>query len=92
MVVDLRLSNGMNPSRLIRAVRALLDFLHLAQYPVQSTATLDLLTDSLTRFHENKDIFVDLGVREHFNFPKLHFLKHYVNFILQHRIYRTVTY
>ena len=88
MVVDLRLPNGMNPSRLIRAVRALLDFLHLAQYPVQSTATLDLFTDSLTRFHENKDIFVDLGVREHFNFMSTL----WYHGQLQHRIYRTVTY
>ena len=84
MVVDLCLPNSMNPLRLICAICAILDFLYLAQYPVHSSTTLDLLTDSLSHFHENKDIFIDLGVREHFNIPKLHYLKHYMNFIKLH--------
>ena len=29
------------------------------------------------RFHANKSVFVDLGIREHFKLPKLHFLNHY---------------
>ncbi|KAJ6595269.1 hypothetical protein B0H10DRAFT_2442090, partial [Mycena sp. CBHHK59/15] len=29
------------------------------------------------QFHRNKNIFVDLGVREHFNLPKLHGMEHY---------------
>ena len=84
MVVNLCLPNGMNPSCLICAVHAILDFLYLAQYPVHLSTTLDLLADSLSHFHENKDIFIDLGVREHFNIPKLHYLKHYMDFIKLH--------
>ena len=84
MVVDLRLPNGANPSHLICATRSLLNFLYLAQYPVHSTTTLALLTNSLSEFHKNKDIFVDLGIRENFNIPKLHFLKHYEDFIKLH--------
>ena len=30
-------------------------------------------------FHENKDIFVDWDVHEHFNISKLHNIKHYIN-------------
>ncbi|KAH9838221.1 uncharacterized protein C8Q71DRAFT_704950, partial [Rhodofomes roseus] len=30
-------------------------------------------------FHANKGIFEVLGIREHFNFPKLHSLQHYVS-------------
>ena len=82
-VMDLCLSNGMNPSCLIHTVY-LLDFLCLAQHPVCSTLTLDLLTDSLSHFHNNKDIFVNLDIHDHFNIPKLHYLKHYVNFIKLH--------
>lgn len=82
LVVNLRLPDGMNPACLICAVQALLDFLYLAQYPVHSNVTLDLLADALTHFHDNKNIFVDLGIREHFNIPKLHFLQHYVDFIM----------
>ncbi|KAH9846380.1 hypothetical protein C2E23DRAFT_890947 [Lenzites betulinus] len=40
-----------------------------------------LLADALTRFHSNKDIFVQLGVRTHFKLPKLHSLDHYIQSI-----------
>ena len=43
-----------------------------------------LLTDLLSWFHDNKQIFIDLDVWEHFNIPKLHFLTHYVDFIKLH--------
>jgi len=77
LVIDLSLPSGEAPSRIIRTVRALLDFLYLAQLPSHTTDTLLLLEESLARFHANKDVFVDLGVREHFNFPKMHCLLHY---------------
>jgi hypothetical protein len=63
------------------AVRGILDFLYLAQYPMHTDQTLVLLDEALTRFHENKDVFVDLGVREAFNLPKLHACTHYVMYI-----------
>jgi hypothetical protein len=78
LIVDIRLKDGMSPVRLIRAVRALLDFLYIAQFPSQTDETLELLKASLDRFHENKGIFVDLGIRSNFNIPKLHSLQHYV--------------
>jgi len=58
-------------------VHALLDFLYLAQFPSQTANTIVRLEDSLSRFHNNKDVFVDLGVRDHFNIPKIHSLIHY---------------
>jgi hypothetical protein len=82
LVVDLPLPEGQSPVRLIRAVRALLDFLYLAQYPSHTANSLSRLDDALSRFHDNKDIFVDLGARTHFNFPKLHSLIHYVSSIV----------
>ncbi|THH32704.1 hypothetical protein EUX98_g1491 [Antrodiella citrinella] len=81
LIVDLRLPGGQSPLRLVRCVRALLDFLYLAQYKVHSTETLKLLKDARTRFHANKSIFIDLGIRTHFNFPKLHFADHYEDLI-----------
>lgn len=77
LVTGLPLPGGLDPARLVRAVRALLDFMYLARYPVHSTATLKLMDDALARFHDNKDVFVDLGIRTDFNFPKLHALLHY---------------
>jgi hypothetical protein len=77
LVINLPLPGGQVPSRAIRAVRALLDFLYLAQLPSHSTDTLCSLDDALALFHENKSVFADLGVRDHFNIPKFHSLIHY---------------
>jgi hypothetical protein len=56
----------------------LLDFLYLSQYPVHTSDTLATLADALLHFHQNKDVFIDLGIREHFNIPKFHSYQHYV--------------
>ena len=82
LIVDLRLANGLSLGRLVASVRAILDCLYLAQYPLHLTATLQLLQDAIDRFEANKDIFVDLGIRQHLNINKFHFLKrHYVSAI-----------
>jgi Plavaka transposase len=81
LIIDLPLPHGRLPTRLLRAVRALLDFLYLAQLPSHTTDTIHRLNDSVTRFHQNKDIFVELGSREHFNIPKFHSLLHYASSI-----------
>lgn len=77
IVVDIQLPDGYSNVRLVKAVRGLLDFLTLAQYPIHSSITLDEMDAALAQFHENKGIFIDLGVRTGFNIPKLHFLSHY---------------
>lgn len=77
LIINLPLPGGQVSSRVIRAVRALLDFLYIAQLPSHTTDTLRRLDDSLMLFHQNKSVFVDLGVRGHFNIPKLHSLIHY---------------
>lgn len=81
LIVDLPLPGGLVASRVLRAVRALLDFVHLAQYPSHTTQTLTRLEECLAHFHENKDIFMDLGVRKHLNIPKFHSLRHYARSI-----------
>ena len=81
LIVDIPLPGGLSPVHLVQAVRALLDFLYLAQYPVHTDETLELLDDALDRFHANREIFVDLGVHNNFNIPKLHFACHYAELI-----------
>jgi hypothetical protein len=81
IIVDIQLPNNLPSSRLIAAVRGVLDFVHLAQYPMHTSETLSHLRDGLRRFHENKSIFVDLGVRPDFNLPKLHSCVHYPMYI-----------
>lgn len=81
IIIDIRLPDGASPHRLVRAVKGLLDFVYLAHYPSHTQQTLDLLDDALTWFHDNKSIFIDLGIRSSFNLPKLHSLRHYVAMI-----------
>jgi hypothetical protein len=79
LIVDLPLANGLSSGRLVSAVRAILDCLYLAQYPLHSTSTLQLFQNAIDRFEEAKQVFVDLGIRQHFNINKFHFLKrHYI--------------
>ncbi|KAH8080741.1 hypothetical protein BXZ70DRAFT_910952, partial [Cristinia sonorae] len=77
LVADMPLPGGASSAQLVRAVRAMLDFLYLSQYPVQTSETLSMLQDALTRFHDNKQIFIELGVRDDWEIPKLHFLDHW---------------
>ncbi|KAI0776229.1 hypothetical protein BD413DRAFT_469649, partial [Trametes elegans] len=77
LVIGVPLPGGAACTRLIRATRAILDFLYLAQYPTHTSHTLRQLDNALLAFHANKGIFVDLGIREHFKLPKLHSLEHY---------------
>jgi hypothetical protein len=79
LIIGLELGDGRSTAPLVCSVRALLDFLFLAQYPVHTDETLELLQNALNRFHENKEIFIHLGVRNNFNLPKLHFANHYVH-------------
>ncbi|KIL59617.1 hypothetical protein M378DRAFT_14733 [Amanita muscaria Koide BX008] len=81
LIIDIRLPDSLSNVRLLRSVHAILDFLYFAQYPIHTSTTLELLEDSLMRFHDNKTIFCDLGIRENFNIPKLHFSTHYVELI-----------
>ncbi|KAI0726259.1 hypothetical protein C8Q72DRAFT_753967, partial [Fomitopsis betulina] len=68
--------------RVITAARALMDFIFLAHYPAHSTNTLEAMKVALRNFHDNKDVFIDLGMREDFNIPKLHAMNHYVAVII----------
>lgn len=77
LIIDLPVPGGFDSTRIIRATRALLDFLYLAQYESHTSETLSLLQGCLARFHENKQVFIDLGVRGDFDLPKLHSLTHY---------------
>ncbi|KAH9900748.1 hypothetical protein C8Q73DRAFT_636509 [Cubamyces lactineus] len=67
----------------LKAIRALLDFTYYAQYEVHSDETLARMQKALNTFHRHKRALIALGVREHFNIPKLHSLIHYVKAIQQ---------
>jgi hypothetical protein len=81
VIIGMRTLHGTSAVRVVRAVRSILDFLYIAQFPSQSEETLDLLTSSLSTFHENKVVFEELGIRDGFNIPKFHSMQHYAESI-----------
>ena len=68
-------------SQVMVVARAILDFCYYAQLRVHTNNSLDALDNTLATFHANKDIMKELGIRDHFNLPKLHQLSHYVQSI-----------
>ena len=81
LVIGLPLPDNCSSDKLLRAVRGILDFLYLAQLPSHTDQTLNDMSAALDAFHANKSIFVDLHIRDDFNFPKLHSLLHYTSSI-----------
>ena len=81
VIADISLPGGHDAARLIRATRALLDFMYLAKLTLISARHLTLMKEALNRFHQNKRIFIDLGIRKDFKIPKLHSCLHYVDSI-----------
>lgn len=69
---------GSIPSGGVKACRALLDVVYLAQYKSHDDTTLRYITDSLAEWHKYKKYFIDIQVRKDFNIPKFHSLEHYV--------------
>jgi hypothetical protein len=72
---------GAVPERVLKVACTLLDFSYFAQLKVHTQQSLTKLDTALTTFHVHKDVFVKLGVRAHFNIPKIHQLAHYVQSI-----------
>ncbi|PPQ84929.1 hypothetical protein CVT24_000245 [Panaeolus cyanescens] len=65
----------------IKAVTALLDFIYLAQYEAHTAETFQYMEDALRRFYDNRNFFITIGARTHFNIPKFHSLTHYIRSI-----------
>jgi hypothetical protein len=72
---------GIVDSKVLAAIRGALDFIYYAQYQCHTDKTLARMQDALNTLHSNKDAFVDLDIRKHFNIPKLHSMQHYISSI-----------
>ncbi|KAI0668004.1 hypothetical protein C8Q78DRAFT_1071683 [Trametes maxima] len=68
---------GAGDERVTRAVRAVLDFIYYTHFEMHTDETLNGLHRAWRGYHEYKDVFVELEIREHFNFPKGHSTEHY---------------
>ncbi|EJD46431.1 hypothetical protein AURDEDRAFT_23611, partial [Auricularia subglabra TFB-10046 SS5] len=68
---------GRVPREAVRATRALLDFMYIANFECHSDVTLASLRTALDDFHKNKAVFQKYNPDLDFNFPKMHMLEHY---------------
>ncbi|KAK0421534.1 hypothetical protein EV421DRAFT_2069709 [Armillaria borealis] len=74
---------GAVDNRVLMAVRAAVDFIYFASLHSHTSTTLSSLSRALDDFHQYKDVFIELEVRDHFNIPKIHAMDHYVHLIRQ---------
>ena len=72
---------GIAQPEVIRAVRAVLDFIYYAHFETHDFGSLAKLDEAWVAFHQNKGIFIEQEIREHFNIPKVHSSKHYLEAI-----------
>jgi Plavaka transposase len=79
--VFLGVLSGTVHSDVIKAVRAILDFIYYAHFSSHSTKTLAYMEVALQEFHKHKEIFVKLEQRTHYNIPKVHAMQHYISAI-----------
>jgi Plavaka transposase len=70
------LIGAVQPAVLCTAI-AVINFIYYSQLQTHTSMTLKSLQKALKAFHENKEIFVTLGIRDHFNIPKIHAMVHY---------------
>ncbi|KIP01316.1 hypothetical protein PHLGIDRAFT_27025 [Phlebiopsis gigantea 11061_1 CR5-6] len=75
------LAGGVEPD-VERAVRAVIDFIYYAHFEVHTKESLDNLATAWRSFHKYKEVFIRLGVRDNFDFAKLHSMEHYIRSIL----------
>nr|GAT52132.1 predicted protein [Mycena chlorophos] len=73
--------NGIGDPDVIAAIRAILDFIYYAHFEVHTSKSLQKLHEAWLKFHQHKHIFIRIGIREHFNIPKVHAMWHYVRLI-----------
>ena len=80
------LTTGAGPAAM-HCTRAVLDFVMLTSYTLHDEQTLSYMTAALERLDKLKPVFeksrsLNKNTGEHhFNFPKLHVMSHYVDFI-----------
>jgi hypothetical protein len=72
---------GLVDSRVLKVVRATIDFIYYAQYQSHTDITLARMREALDTFHLHKNVFAELRPGEEFNIPKVHSMLHYLDSI-----------
>ena len=62
---------------MVQALSAFMDFCYLVRRNILDESTLDAIDAAVARFHANRVIFEDVGIRVHFSLPRQHSMKHF---------------
>jgi hypothetical protein len=62
---------------MVRCLAAFLEFCYLVRRNAITETTLERISDELVRFHTERVVFEESGVRIDFNLPRQHSLEHY---------------
>jgi hypothetical protein len=73
---------GIVPDQMVHAMAAFLDFCYIARQSQITATDLIKLEDALSRFHQEREIFIEEGIRTSISLPRQHSLKHYRNLII----------
>ncbi|KAI9433539.1 hypothetical protein H4582DRAFT_2112842 [Lactarius indigo] len=73
---------GYVPPRMVQALAAFMEFCYLARRSQLDEDTLDQIDTAVARFHREREIFKETGVRKDFSLPRQHSLCHY-RFLIQ---------
>jgi len=60
------------------------DFISYARFEVHTESSLEKMDKAWSAIHENKNVFVELGICRRFNIPKFHSIIHYITAIHSH--------
>jgi hypothetical protein len=66
---------------MVRAVSAFTEFCYLVRRSQIDETTLASIEAAVERFHREREIFIEVGVREDFSLPRQHSLNHYSSLI-----------
>ncbi|KAJ7470114.1 hypothetical protein B0H11DRAFT_1730665 [Mycena galericulata] len=81
MKVYLAAITGHVPPRMVKCIAAFMDFCYLARRNSLNSDALDELHAALGRFHHQRNIFIQTGVRVDISLPRQHSLVHYARSI-----------
>ncbi|KAH0827335.1 hypothetical protein J3R83DRAFT_3963 [Lanmaoa asiatica] len=84
MKVYIAAIEGYVPCDIVKTFRAFLEFCYLVRKDVILEANLDIIDDTLSRFHHYREVFKTSGVVNTFSLPRQHSLTHYNHLIWQY--------
>jgi hypothetical protein len=73
--------SGLVDPGIVRAISAFLEFCYLVRRSQIDESVLDQIDAAAERFHKEREIFIELGIRDDFLLPRQHSLKHYRSLI-----------